>query len=281
MRKKIAQLTGGLFRTNDAQHILTSAMGWPKDPSKFPSVKNLGNQWWKTSPGKSLSQFLNGNKNSGGGNGGSMPKKNEMPYRNNTGSKKSGWFDNYFGKNNNKPRITSTSQKRRSAELSCRKQSNNNVLLRWVCPAGTSMSRGYTTNNGRFVTHGANIGSTAVRYNSQSTYIVQCIKGSSLFAEAKCKPNSSDQEVVDSGVEKKYVNKIPKGVVLHLDYNKNGDIVWSTLGASSCTIDVGGITGTGTSGKVRVGKPSETTLVELRCATSAGEAVRYKKIVVK
>ena len=302
MYKKIAELTGGTFKTGDAEHIPISSMNWPKNASKWPTPRSIGKSWWNSPAGRTISKAFGGQP---------QPQPQQPPQQSQkqmsspqgqasqgqAPSQQSGSLGGTQGTVEN-PTITSTddNENRKSddieptygsidggtvtenakASITC-KEDGQNVKISWSCPSSTTVSRGIATKGWHFNTHGAGAGVVKLPIMFGAEYTVQCISGHKIVSTDNCSVQSYTDDTIGSGVLK---NNIPIGVVMHIEYNK-GNVIWSTLGTDSCTIKAGNKTASGDAGVLYIGKPQKNTLIKLECDTINGKAIKYRRLIVR
>ncbi len=278
MYKKIAELTGGTFKTDDAQHIPISSMNWPKDPSKWPTPQNIAQSWWNTPAGQAVARGIG---QGAQGYAQEQQRRDEEARRRAEQQKRdqqrARWLDSLLGKKTDAPNITP------KATLTCN-EVEGGVRLRWSCPRGTTFSRGIGTLGAEFETRGAGAGSVSSVPKDGTKYTIQCIKDQQIYAEASCTPpiitTTDEQENNAPELSSGLRDIIPKGVVMRIEYEQ-GNLIWATLGTSACILKAGNKQKEGARGILAIGIPSQNTLVTLACKTPVGKAVKYKQIIVK
>ncbi len=281
MWQRIAELTNGQFKTDGAEHIMTSTAGWPTSPDSIPTVKNIGNTWWKSITGQQVAQSQTQPQSS---TSTQQPTTAQQSAQSPLGQSNASWLDRLLGNTSN----TTTTTVTPVATLTCGAVASK-VQLRWSCPSGTTVSRGFGTLGASFDTHGAGAGAVSSDPVSGAEYIVQCIKEHQLLAEAKCtapivESVDDDPEVGGSTTLPDVQDSIPDGVVMHIDYeriNNTSSIIWATLGTRECQLTAGALRKLGTSGSLPIDEPTQDILIKLECNTVHGKAVKYKKIVVE
>lgn len=288
MNTKVAELTGGQFKTDGAAHSSISVAGWPTTEESIPTVENLGRSWWDSPIGRIVSSGQQYSQPSAQAEQ-SVPQSSYRPSSTTKETANSpndtnntSWFERLFGSKSEQDDVIHA-----EASLLC-SESGGKVQLRWSCPSGTTVSRGSTARGERFDTRGAGAGAVTVDSVPGAEYMVQCLQGHQIFAEAKCKiqyTTQSTQESVgdydtNNNTSVKIYNRMPEGVTMDIKYD-DGDIVWSTVGTRDCKIQVDDKNDTGTRGRLRIGIPTQTVLIKLECNTVHGKATKYKKIVVK
>jgi hypothetical protein len=239
------------------------------------TVKSIGQKWWDSLTGKSVakpqSQQQSAQK--------ATTPTSQNSRQNAQTQKSSSWLDDLLGKNTATNPLTAAQPK---AELTC-DEVGGKVQLRWSCPTGTTVSRGFGTLDATFDTHGAGAGIVSVQPVFGAEYILQCLKGHQLHAEAKCVvPVFETVDTVDSlnsGSTGRVQDSIPSGVTMEIEH-QDDVILWKTSGTTSCRLSSGDRSATGTTGGVRIGALTEDMLVKLECESTSGPAVKYKNIEI-
>ncbi len=279
MYKKIYELTGGTFKTDDAEHIPVSSMNWPKDPSKWPTPRNIAQSWWDSPAGRAVAQSL--------GRGvdeydrerqRQEEEARRLAEQRNREEERRRWLDSLFGKNK-------YDNMKAKAFLSCDLNTDGTVVLRWSCPSGTTMSKGFGVNGSGFDTSGAGAGMVISDVYGDEEYVLQCLRGYEIYAEQRCTISADDNMLqYDNGVntadDEVLRNIIPDGVFMDIKYN-NGNVMWATSGTEYCIIMADRFEKSGLRGIMRIGIPRENTLIKLDCDSKYGRAVKYKQIMVR
>ncbi|GEM_PF-4831962 len=201
------------------------------------------------------------------------PKAPQSGEESKLGQDRSSWVSRFLGGG----RATTT----KKASLSCA-TIDSVTRLRWSCPNGTTVSRGYSDGKWQFNTHGAGAGAVSVSLELGTKYTVQCLGGHSILAEESCKIQDKPSKEAASYkfVLGDKVDSVPSGVIMHIEYDNN-TVTWATLGARECLMSVAGRKRIAKNGSLDIGEQSLDIYAELKCNTVHGKAIKYKKIVVE